>query len=456
MHRGGRSRSEGGVVGSIDKNMVSRHQPFQGGAPSAPRAHMAGVIQAAQERPSGAAGRLEVRWRRIEELDERDLQAWAGLESRAAEPNVYLSPNFVLPALRHLDAGLRPVIAWIEAREGSGRELAGVGVFRRSPGSRSFPWPHLSAYLSCHSFLGGLLLDAEMLDAAVAALMRAIGGLSPWQGLVLPKTDCDGVLAQALERQTGARALSMLRLGSQERAMLDMSRCGEDMLRELLGKKLNEVNRCRRRLAEMGELSWHCLGQDGPLPESAVENFLHLEHQGWKGESGTSVRSVPAEEAFFREMVARFDREGRALFTELRIDGRAVASTCNFVSGTMGFAFKVGWDPELRKFGPGMLNEIEFIRQGRERCPNLTMFESGASADSFISKLWPGRRHLGALLVPGNRIASAAMLAAERLRQSRQSRRLAQAEADAPADTPDTPPNQSSAEGVTQVTAART
>jgi hypothetical protein len=217
----------------------------------------------------------------------------------------------------------------------------------------------------------------------------------------------------------------MLSLGPQERAMLDMSQCGEDMLRELLGKKLNEINRCRRRLAEMGELSWHCMGQGEPLPESAVENFLHLEHQGWKGESGTSVRAVPAEEAFFREMVARFDAEGRALFTELRLDGRAIASTCNFISGTMGFAFKVGWDPELRKFGPGMLNEIEFIRQGRERCPQLTMFESGASSDSFISKLWPGRRELGALLVPGNRLAGAAMLAAERLRQSR--RRAAEA-----------------------------
>ena len=162
-----------------------------------------------------SAEHLEVRWRRLEELNARDLQAWTGLESRAAEPNVYLSPHFVLPALRHLDAGLRPVIAWIEAGAAGARELVGVGVFRRSPGSRSFPWPHLSAYLSCHSFLGGLLLDAERLDAAVAALMRAIGGLSPWQGLVLPKTDCDGLLARALARQTDRRGLSMLSLGPQ-------------------------------------------------------------------------------------------------------------------------------------------------------------------------------------------------------------------------------------------------
>ncbi len=419
-------------MGASDKTTASGwHARVASTASSMPRSSGDRAGASGQGGKKMTAKPLDVRWRRIDELDERDLQAWTALESRAIEPNAYLSPHFVLPALRHLDAGMRPVLAWIEER--GSRTLMGVGVFRRSPGTRSFPWPHLSAYLSCHSFLGGLLLDAEQIDGAVAALMRGLGGLSISQGLVLPKTDCDGPLAQALARHLEPRGLPMLKLGPQERAMLDMSACGEDMLRDLLGKKINEVNRCRRRLAEMGELSWHCFGQDGPLPEAAIENFLHLEHQGWKGESGTSVRSVPAEEAFFREMVARFDAEGRALFTELHLNGRAIASTCNFISGTMGFAFKVGWDPELRKFGPGMLNEIEFIRQGRERCPQLTMFESGASSDSFISKLWPGRRHLGALLVPGSRLASSAMLAAERLRESRRRQAEAAAAAAAPA-----------------------
>jgi Acetyltransferase (GNAT) domain len=123
-------------------------------------------------------------------------------------------------------------------------------------------------------------------------------------------------------------------------------------------------------------------------------------------------------------MVARFDADGhRALFTELRVDGRAVASTCNFVSGPMGFAFKVGWDPEHRKLGPGMLNEVEFIRHARSHCADLISFDSGASADSFINRLWPERRDLGLLLMPSSRLASAALLATQRLRESRQARR---------------------------------
>jgi CelD/BcsL family acetyltransferase involved in cellulose biosynthesis len=235
----------------------------------------------------------------------------------------------------------------------------------------------------------------------------------------LPKVDTTGPLADVV-RQLSQQRLPVQMLGPQERSMLTVADCGEDLLRETLGKKLNEINRCMRRLAEQGEVRWHCLRKG--IPEASIEEFLRLEHLGWKGESGTSMRATPAGEAFFRDMVARFDQDGRALFTELRVDGRVVASTCNFVSGSMGFAFKVGWDPELRKLGPGMLNEVEFIRQVRAHCPDLVSFDSGASADSFINRLWPGRRALGLLLMPSSRMASCALTATRRLRDSRQAR----------------------------------
>ena len=140
--------------------------------------------------------------------------------------------------------------------------------------------------------------------------------------------------------------------------------------------------------------------------------------------SGTSMQSTQAGQDFFRVMVRRFDGDGhRALFTELRLEGKVVASTCNFVSGNMGFAFKVGWDPELRKLGPGMLNEVEFIRQARTHCEDLESFDSGASADSFINRLWLDRRSLGLLLMPASGLASLALVAARRLREARQVRR---------------------------------
>lgn len=373
---------------------------------------------------------LDVRWRTLAELSADDLAAWCALEARAAEPNAFLSPHFVLPALRHLDPGLAVRVAWIERREAAAPTLVGVGVLRRSLGSRAFPWPHLTAYLCGHAYVGGLLVDREAVEAAVDALYGDLQRpLQPWQGLELPKADCDGPVARALERAARRHGRPLWRLGRKARAMLDLRLSGEAMLRDQLGKKLNEINRCRRRLDEMGEVTWHCFRRG--IPEAAIEAFLQLEHLGWKGEAGTSIRACPRDEAFFREMVAGFDRDGRALFTELRLDGRPIASTCNFVAGTMGFAFKVGWDPALRKLGPGMLNEVEFIRQVRTHCPDLTLFDSGAAADSFISRLWPGRRTMGSLVLPTRPLAALWLGGVQRLRDARQRTR---ADADIAAD----------------------
>ena len=379
-------------------------------------------IEVAAWESSVAVAEWVVRLRQPAELAEQDRQSWADLERRAAEPNAFMSPHFVVPALQHLDPGASVVLVWVERLVGGVRALHGVGVFRRSPGSRTFPWPHLTAYQSAHTYLGGLLIDRDHVLAVVEALQGFLSRpTNLWRGLALPKVDLgasDG-LADALQQLARRRGRAPQRLGPQERSMLTLADCGEELLREALGKKLNEINRCMRRLGEQGTVSWHCLRQ---VPAESVEAFLRLEHLGWKGESGTSMRSTAAGEAFFRDMVTRFDREGRALFTELRVDDRVVASTCNFVSGSMGFAFKVGWDPELRKLGPGMLNEVEFIRHVRQHCPDLTLFDSGASADSFINRLWPGRRELGLLLVPSSWCASMALEAVRRLREARQAR----------------------------------
>ncbi len=142
------------------------------------------------------------------------------------------------------------------------------------------------------------------------------------------------------------------------------------------------------------------LHRQGGIPERSVETFLDLEHRGWKGESKTSLRSNPADEAFFREAVSRFGAVDRAFFTELSLDNRVIASTSNFISGDVGFAFKIGWLPDLAKLSPGVLNEIELIRRVRQGvCSDLTFLDSGASEGSFIDKLWPSRRPLVSLAI---------------------------------------------------------
>lgn len=360
------------------------------------------------------------------ELGAAEFQAWLRLEARSVEPNAYLSPHFVMPAVQYLDPGRRPLIVAAEHSQQGELEWLGMGVFHNSLASRLCPVPHWVGYLSRHSYLNGLLADADHVDAVVESLIRsARSGAVGRHALVLPKLQIDGPVAQACERWAARARLPTRWLGRQDRAMMTPAKSSPDSVRQALGKRFNEVERCKRRMAEQGEVSWNCLRDD--VDEAAVEDFLRLEHQGWKADVGTSLRANPADEAFFKAVTAGFASEGRALFTELRVGDRVVASTSNYVSGGMGFAFKVGWEQEMRKFGPGLVNEVEFMRVAARICPDLTAFDSGASADSFINKLWTERRELGTLVVPLSRrgrsaldLLDTARAALRRLRKSGQ------------------------------------
>jgi len=348
--------------------------------------------------------RLTVRQLGLGDLTPERLAAWAVLEARAAEPNAFLSPHFVVPAFRHLDPDVTPVILVVER----GAQLLGLGVFTEVLASRVFPLPHLVGYCSRHSYLGGLLVDRDHVhDAIVALCTHARRRSFGWQALVFSRIRTDGPIASALEQRARSVGATMQRTSPKERAILVPGEAGPDALKAALGKKLNEIQRCKRRLAEGGEVTWRCLRSG--VNEKVVDTFLRLEDQGWKAEEKTSLRSTPADQAFFHDAVARFDGESRALFTELRVGDRVIASTSNFVSGGAGFAFKVGWDFELKKLGPGILNESELVRAAPEVCADLAWFDSGAQPDSFIDKLWPERRELGTLVVPLTRAGAASL-----------------------------------------------
>lgn len=370
-------------------------------AASAPSsAALAGFPRTEAGVPALEPGQLRCRQIDPRALGEADRLAWVALEARALEPNPNASPHFVVAALRHLDPDERVTVHVVERVYGNGSvKFIGVALSHWRCADRFFAVRHLASYQNRHTFLGHWLLDRLEAETAAAALLRAVRELHRGApALLLPNSPVDGPqwpVMQAAARRLGLRAQAV---GEKLRAVLVPAEGGVDSLKAQMKKQYANVERCRRRLEELGTLDWRCHRER--LPDDAVENFLVVEHAGWKRESGTSLRSCAADEAFFRDMTAGFASEGRALFTELKLDGRVIASTCNYVSGDAGFAFKVGWDEQYRKFGLGIFNEAELVRQSRELCGDLRYIDSGSQPASFIEMLWPARRRVALVVVP--------------------------------------------------------
>lgn len=356
---------------------------------------------------------------------------WRELESRALEPNAYLSARFILPALSCLPGPPAWILTvWDQPGSCGGRGvLRGLGVFQSAGPRLRFPLGHALTYGSVHSYLSGFLLDADRalptLHAMLDALARRTGGLA------LKDLPAAGATAQLLRGVVAERGGTWHEDAGVERACIDLGAGNAARWRShVSASRLKGLERQWRKLGEVGEPGWRYLRGEA-VSDDRLERFLALEHAGWKGQAGTSLRSDPRQEAFFRGMTAGFRADGDLFFTELLLDGQAIASSCNLCSGPDGFAFKVAFDPRFAKYGPGLLNELGFLKALEQGVDRFRFIDSGAAPGSFIEELWPDRVPLYAGAVALGRISRSAARAADALSRTR--RRLFPGAAQRPA-----------------------
>lgn len=342
--------------------------------------------------PDAQHGGVSVRSISPDALDDRLIAAWQHLSEHALEPNAYLTPMFVLPALAYMGSPMPVSILLIET---GGSELIGIGVFDTKPLLPLFRWQALVCFRSKHSYLTGLLVDGERAALAVDAFFVFVSRPGThWHAVRFDWLGAESSLGTLLIESARRRNVWWSESERMRRAVLLPGSDAEDsLIKRIPASRLKELRRCLRRLSESGKLDWYIhSGKD--LPDAAIERFLSLEHMGWKGEAGTSIRANPAHEQFFKAMIGRFREVNGVFFTELMHDERVIASTCNLVSGNSAFAFKIGWDPDYARFSPGMLNELCLLERAGEVVGHLDLIDSGAVEGSFIDKLWFDKRDL--------------------------------------------------------------
>jgi CelD/BcsL family acetyltransferase involved in cellulose biosynthesis len=325
------------------------------------------------------------------ELDSSILQQWQDLEDRAIESNAYLSPSFILPAIKYLTPSVQPMIICIESISGVDRKLIGVGVFEFNTGTRNFPLPHVIAYRSPHSYLSGLLIDKDVVEPTLKAFFMYFQSLRGCYGIKFENRTADTPMALQLDLVASRLKIAWIERARKKRAILIPQKANSTFPESTLSHKKNKsLRRGMNFLSKIGNVSWQVVSGK-QVDRDCIDRFLNLEHRSWKGTEGTSLLSNPHEEAFFREMINGFAQNGRAFFAELALDDRVIASTSNLISSKAGFAFKIGWDQKFAQGSPGILNEVELTENAAKLFPHLAYIDSGAEEGSYIDKLWPDR-----------------------------------------------------------------
>ncbi len=322
------------------------------------------------------------------------ISAWDELEARAIVPNAFLSPHFVMPALRYLETSDDFFGVFVEKSSGGLPNLVGVALFQLRKPTRRFPLKHLTTFTSVHSYLSGFLLDREHAHSALQEIYRYLTDQRhAWHGLYINNCPADSILTE--EAQTIAAGFGMRWNAFEQwtRAVFFPQKLGQDPLAHLSKRQKKNYLRNLRKLQEIGSVEWEVQRGTQSLQKS-IDEFIRLEHLGWKGEEGTSLYANANHARFFDEMMTEFNKKGRAFFTELRLNGKTISSTSNLISGNIGFGFKVGWDIEYAKYGPGTVNELKTLEHGLASLADIEYMDSSSAPDSYINSLWPGRRDI--------------------------------------------------------------
>jgi CelD/BcsL family acetyltransferase involved in cellulose biosynthesis len=326
------------------------------------------------------------------------VPAWESLAANLVEPNPFYEPWMLLPALEsHGSADLVCVLIWIEGA------LCGLFPFRRAARYKGLPltaltsWRH-SAYLVCtplvragkaaaclDAFLGWLRTDAE---GASAAEFRYLPG--------------DGAFVGALT--DALRRTSSVAIGTESftRPILRKDSSAESYLQSALSREARKaLRRKERRLQEHGPVARVAL-KAHECAEPRIAEFMALEASGWKGRAGSALSSSERERRFGFAVLSEAHRRGRLQLLGIDCAGRPIARCCNFIAGDGAYAFKTAYDEAYAYFSPGIMAEIDSIREFH-RLPGVQWMDSITDPDNeTIGRLWKHRRTIQGLLVAGS------------------------------------------------------
>ncbi len=330
-----------------------------------------------------------VNWQVLDQPDE--CKAWDALTARASEPNPFFERWYLLPSLHALDPDGAVKLLRFEV-DGT---LAGLLPIKRE--SRYFrrPIPHWRGWAHDNCFLGAPLVATGQ----ETAFWRALLDWADRQGgsglfLHLAHLPLDGPLHTALTDVLAEQQRLGALVHREDRAMLRSELSPEAYLEHSLsGKKRKELRRQFARLSELGQVRF--TRQEGPSGIGRwIDEFLALEHSGWKGSVGSALSSHFTTEALFRDAIAGAAQVGKLERITLWLDDAPIAMLINFLNPPGAFSYKTAFDERYARFSPGVLLQRENLDLLTR--PGIDWCDSCAAADHpMIDHLWRERRAIG-------------------------------------------------------------
>ena len=332
-----------------------------------------------------------VRWLNPGTLSAQDVGRWTELARSARTPNPFYEPDFVRPAVEHFGGAELELLVAIDR---AGDWVGLMAVVRRRRWGR-LVGAALTGWEHPHCFLESPLLACDLEESAAEAMLqeaRRQAGLIAFEHL-----PAEGPVTAALASACDALGVRPIVWKMFERAALERRPDDNYVRSTLCGKHFRDLRRkCRKLESELGDIAF----VDRAGDPQAVDDFLALEAAGWKGEEGTALAAGPGAE-FFRTICGRFADAGRLQMLTMQAGDRTVAMQSALIAGEGLFCFKIAYDESLGRFSPGTQLMAETASEFHRRSDLQWVDSCSKPKSEPIERLWPDRRELSTILVPG-------------------------------------------------------
>ncbi|MGB3445948.1 MAG: GNAT family N-acetyltransferase [Xanthobacteraceae bacterium] len=384
--------------------------------------HIASRQRGALNHADAAQAGRAVPTRGLKPLASMSRTDWNNLAGRAIEPNGYHLADWELAvdAFATGRTGASALASWSTSPAASTPVLNGLVPVVSFWRAYRIP---LSVLVSADPYgtLGTPLLDrGAPLEAAGSLLKQARDAGA--RALLLRDVALDGKALAAFTTVLAREDLRPRLINASARACLDATQDADLLLQSALGsKKLKELRRQRRRLADHGRVEF-AVARTPDEVSRAVETLLTLEASGWKGQRGTALLQRAGDSQFIRAAAPMLAKTGACEIVSLHAGATPVAAAIVVRHQDRAFYFKMGIDEAFAKFSPGVQLTLDLTRH---LCADPFMATADSTADAghtMIEPIWRNRLRIGDVLLPLYRhdptvaIAHAALATRIRLR----------------------------------------
>lgn len=342
---------------------------------------------------------------------------WRALGARALVPNLFYEIEYAQAAALAFGKGVKLLTVHL-GQDGTGKMVAAWPV-RVSRFRWGVPLRVLGGWAHPFAASGVPLLDPDYAEPALAALLgagKSLAGLPP--RVFMPLLPDEGPFRGVLDRVQAENGLRVSRTETHDRSYWARGQA-ENPQASLSTSTRSKLRQEFRRLERGGPVELESITEPSEL-KSALDDYLELELNGWKGRAGTAIPQSAEETAFVTQLVDELGKRGRVRIDRLRQNGMTLASSITYLNGANAWYAKISYNEEHAKNSPGS-HLVLMVSELMRTEGTLDFVDSCAPPDHpLMRKFWHDRFWLSNALIErsgGDRLFELAA-ALERLRPS--------------------------------------